>query len=71
MTSPFCERAIEEALHYGNALLKFISPNDAGITGTHQYGYYLPKSVCLSGHPKSGQWWSPENRPMRKGQDKP
>jgi hypothetical protein len=45
MTSPFCERAIEEALHYGNALLKFISPNDAGITGSHQYGYYLPKAV--------------------------
>ena len=27
------------------ALLKIISPNDAGITGTHQCGFYLPKSV--------------------------
>lgn len=45
MISPFCERAIESALLYGNALLKFISPNDVGLTGGHQYGFYLPKSV--------------------------
>jgi hypothetical protein len=25
----------------------------------------------LSGHLKSGQWWSPQNRPMGKSQDKP
>jgi len=43
--TPICERAIEDALRYGNALLKFISPNDAGTTGSHQYGYYLPKAV--------------------------
>jgi EcoRII C terminal/Restriction endonuclease EcoRII, N-terminal len=45
MSSPLCEKAINEALAYGNALLKFISPNDLGITGSHQYGFYLPKSV--------------------------
>lgn len=45
MASPICELAIEEALRVGNALLKFISPNDAGITGTHQCGFYLPKPV--------------------------
>jgi EcoRII C terminal/Restriction endonuclease EcoRII, N-terminal len=45
MQSPFCELAIESALRYGNALLKFISPNDVGQTGGHQYGFYLPKSV--------------------------
>ncbi len=45
MQSPFCERAIENANLYGNALLKFISPNDVGLTGGHQYGFYLPKSV--------------------------
>jgi EcoRII C terminal/Restriction endonuclease EcoRII, N-terminal len=45
MSSPICELAIAEALKAGNALLKFISPNDAGITGTHQCGFYLPKSV--------------------------
>jgi type II restriction enzyme len=45
MQSAFCELAIESALKYGNALLKFISPNDAGLTGTHQCGFYLPKSV--------------------------
>lgn len=45
MASPLCELAIEESLKTGNALLKFISPNDAGITGTHQCGFYLPKPV--------------------------
>ncbi len=45
MASPICELAIEECLEAGNALLKFISPNDAGITGTHQCGFYLPKPV--------------------------
>lgn len=39
------ERAIEAALSAGNALLKFISPNDAGITGTHQEGFYLPQGA--------------------------
>ena len=45
MTSPICERAIEDALHHGNALLKFISPNNAGLTGSHECGFYLPISV--------------------------
>jgi hypothetical protein len=45
MPSPICELAIAESLRVGNALLKFISPNDAGITGTHQCGFYLPKPI--------------------------
>lgn len=45
MPSPICERAIEDALQQGNAILKFISPNDVGITGSHQRGFYLPISV--------------------------
>lgn len=45
MPSPLCERAIEDALREGNALLKFISPNDVGLTGSHQCGFYLPISV--------------------------
>src|SRR3984957_18582945 len=45
MASPICELATAQALRVGNALLKFISPNDAGITGGHQCGYYLPKAV--------------------------
>lgn len=45
MASPLCELAIDESLRAGNALLKFISPNDAGITGGHQCGFYLPKPV--------------------------
>jgi hypothetical protein len=45
MPSLFCERAIESASQYGNALLKFISPNDVGETGGHQCGFYLPKTA--------------------------
>lgn len=45
MQSPFCGLAIENATRYGNALLKFISANDVGLTGGHQYGFYLPKGV--------------------------
>lgn len=45
MPSPICQRAIEDALQHGNAILKFISPNDVGITGSHQCGFYLPISV--------------------------
>lgn len=43
MISPFCERAIQDAITHGKAVLKFISPNDVGLTGGHQYGYLLPK----------------------------
>jgi EcoRII C terminal/Restriction endonuclease EcoRII, N-terminal len=45
LTSPYCERAIEDALKYGNALLKFISRNNVGLTGSHECGFYLPKIV--------------------------
>lgn len=45
MSSPYCGLAITEALSCGNAILKFISPNDVGLTGSHQCGYYLPKSA--------------------------
>lgn len=44
-TSPACERAIEIARKQGRALLKFISANDVGATGTHQCGFYLPKNA--------------------------
>lgn len=43
MAGPAAERAVEDALTCGKALLKFISPNDVGITGSHQCGFYLPK----------------------------
>lgn len=43
MGSPSSEEAIREALGYGKALLKFLSPNDCGVTGTHQDGFLLPK----------------------------
>jgi hypothetical protein len=32
-------------MRHGNALLKFISPNDAGLTGSHQCGFYMPVPV--------------------------
>ena len=51
MSSPILERAITDALQYGKALLKFISPNDVGRTGSHQCGYYLPKTIWQSYSP--------------------
>lgn len=45
MASPIAERAIADATVVGRALLKFISPNDVGITGSHQCGFYLPSAV--------------------------
>lgn len=45
MPSLTADRAIIDALDHNNALLKFISPNDKGLTGGHQYGFYLPKSA--------------------------
>jgi hypothetical protein len=45
MASPSCEKAVEEALRYGRALLEFISANDTGKTGSHQCGFYLPKRL--------------------------
>src|SRR5579859_7440195 len=53
MASPIAERAIAEANRVGQALLKFISPNDVGLTGGHQWGYYLPKAEweMFSEHP--------------------
>ncbi len=45
MSSPYCERAIEDALAQGNALLKFISRNNVGLTGSHECGFYLPKII--------------------------
>lgn len=45
MASPLVERAVIDALDNNNAMLKFISPNDTGLTGGHQCGYYLPKKA--------------------------
>jgi hypothetical protein len=39
------ETAVNDALLAGSALCKFISRNDVGVTGGHQCGFYLPKSV--------------------------
>jgi len=41
--SPLCERAIQQAIQCRKALLKFISPNNVGLTGSHECGFYLPK----------------------------
>lgn len=45
MVSPIGGAAINDALEQGKALLKFISPNDVGTTGSHQCGFYLPKAA--------------------------
>lgn len=39
------ENAVQDALHSGKALCKFISRNDVGATNAHQCGFYLPKAV--------------------------
>lgn len=39
------ETAIADALRVGKCLCKFISPNEVGDTGSHQYGFYLPKAA--------------------------
>jgi len=54
--SPICERAIEDATTYGKAVLKFISANDVGLTGGHQYGYYLPLEVWYLFSPTFTVW---------------
>jgi len=46
MSSSILELAIADAIQHGKALLKFISPNDVGTTGSHQTGYYLPKKAA-------------------------
>ncbi|TAK11270.1 MAG: hypothetical protein EPO32_12835 [Anaerolineae bacterium] len=46
MASPYCERAINDALRNRTALLKFISANDVDLTGAHQAGFYLPKGAA-------------------------
>jgi hypothetical protein len=53
MGSLFAGCAIEEALRHGNAILKFITANDVGLTGSHQCGFYLPKAAwrMFSPHP--------------------
>lgn len=42
MSSPYGEMAISDALRYGSALLKVLSRNDVGATGSNQAGYLLP-----------------------------
>jgi hypothetical protein len=37
-----CERAVEDSFTHGTALLKYITANEVGLTGSHQRGYYLP-----------------------------
>lgn len=52
------DTVIQTAINYGAALLKFVSPNDCGLTGSHQRGFYLPKNaweIFSSIPPVSGQ----------------
>lgn len=45
MATPIGERAIADAVACGKAILKFITPNNVGLTGGHECGFYLPKPV--------------------------
>ena len=53
MPSPAADQAALDARRVGRALIKFISPNDVGMTGGHQKGYYLPKAIwkAFTPHP--------------------
>jgi len=53
MISIDCELAIADAIKNKRALFKFISANDVGQTGSHQYGFYLPKGAwkLFTSHP--------------------
>ncbi|MBI5118914.1 restriction endonuclease [Candidatus Poribacteria bacterium] len=55
MPSPACDQAILDAGRCGKAVLKFISPNDVGLTGGHQCGYYLPKAQWAAFTPQPPQ----------------
>jgi type II restriction enzyme len=44
VASPAGEQAIAEAIGLGRAVIKFVSKNDAGVTGSHQVGFLLPKA---------------------------
>jgi type II restriction enzyme len=48
MPSPSVEQAVSRVLLSGKAVLKTISANDVGATGSHQCGYYLPKQAWTS-----------------------
>src|SRR5574340_849894 len=45
MSSAIGDRAIADSLSIGKAILKFITPNDVGLTGSHQAGFYLPRPI--------------------------
>lgn len=45
MQSQLCNEIITEIGNNSQALFKFISANDLGITGSHQCGFYLPINV--------------------------
>jgi restriction endonuclease EcoRII-like protein len=53
MPSSLAQIAIRDALETGRVVLKFISPNDAGVTKSHQAGFHLPKNQwgLFSPHP--------------------
>jgi type II restriction enzyme len=43
VASPAGEQAVFEAIKHGRAVIKFVSKNDAGVTGGKQVGFLLPK----------------------------
>lgn len=45
MATTLAEEATFQARRLGRAFLKFISPNEAGITGSKQEGFLLAKGA--------------------------
>lgn len=45
MASTVAQSAISDCFEVGRALLKFLTPNNVGLTAGHEGGFYLPKGV--------------------------
>ncbi len=53
--SELLEKVISEVTHSQHAFCRFIVANETGKTGSHQYGFYIPKSVAREFMGISGQ----------------
>jgi hypothetical protein len=51
----------------GNSIIRLRSTNPFVFRSTGSQKF---STTTLGGHPKTGQWWSPQNRPIESSQDK-
>jgi EcoRII C terminal/Restriction endonuclease EcoRII, N-terminal len=65
VASPAGEQAIADAIAHGKAVIKFVSKNDAGATGSHQYGFLLPKGCWELFTPHGPTKGTKDDRPVQ------